>query len=491
MNRTKAKIAQPNVHIEALNTITRILAAFDAESQEKVAELRSFTEYLHDQILVIQKQMVDAWDAFSAERRQPGAAVPDKPTNMELTSPNVIYHLAQPQFASVFRGLVTFKVDVCEMRTEVDILAQFQQLETIEAYGLRLPLYTLQTDLPIVRALKHMKIKAVSVQWMAGRTFPNMEDCTITWPHYPETLALGGGVDLPVCTRFMYGDHIIDTLPNFRIPKLDTLIVRNEAWNKPRGSMQLAAVWNGTAGQVPPLKPRVLHLDTQCHDQHLINALSMLSELEELRLGVVRPDALGKGFFSALQAKRGNSSRSASGATHVATLCPVLKAFGIRYWRWNRDGEGDEVTPLLRVIIESRQKTDTPLQSFKFWPTKETPEEGATELCILDDILESFPNMEDCTIVWPHCPETLAPGGGVNLPVCMPFTYRGPHLPAAPQLRYPRVRHTHRPGQSVEQAERKHAARPPFTYRRPPHPSAPQPRYPRIRHAHCPGRSVE
>ena len=305
----------------------------------------------------------------------------DKLTDMELSSPNSIYALSQPQFTSIFRRLVHFKVDVREMRTEVDILAQFQHLETLEAYRLRLPNYSTDVDLPLVRTLKWMKIKTVSVQWMAGRTFPNMGECTIIWPHYPESLAQGGGVDLPACTQFTYDDHIIDTLPNFRIPKLDTLIVRNEAWNKPRGSTQLAAVWNGTAGQVAPLKPRVLHLDTQCHDQHLINALTMLPELEELQLGVVRPDGLGKKFFGALQAKKGRSSRSAASATHTCTLCPALKTFGIRYRRWIRDDETDEITPLLKKIAESRQKTDTRLQSLKFWPTKEIADDAAEELC--------------------------------------------------------------------------------------------------------------
>jgi len=299
--------------------------------------------------------------------------------NMELSSPNAVYHFIQPQFVPMFRRLVTFKVDVREMRAEVDILRHFEQLETLEAFRLRLPLYTIETDLPLVRTLKRIKIKTVSVQWMAGRALSNLEECTIIWPHYPETLALGGGVDLPVCTHFTYDDHVIDTLPNFRIPKLDTLIVRNEAWNKPRGSTQLAAVWKGV-GHVTPLKPRVLHLDTQCHDQHLINALMMLPELEELYLGLVRPDALGKKFFGALQAKKGRSSRSSS-ATFVCILCPKLITFGVRYRRWVREDERDEIRPLLQKVIASRQKTDTSLESVKFWPMKDTPDEDFLDLC--------------------------------------------------------------------------------------------------------------
>ena len=298
---------------------------------------------------------------------------------MELSSPNVIYHFSQPHFASIFRRLVTFKVDFREMPTEVDILGHFEHLETLEAFRLRLPTYTIETDLPLVRTLKRITIKTVSVQWMAGRTFSRLEECTIIWPHYPEALAPGGGVDLPACTHFTYDDHVIDTLRNFRIPKLDTLIVRNEAWNKPRGSTQLAAVWKGV-GHFTPLKPRVLHLETQCHDQHLINALTVLPGLEELYLGLVRPDGLGKKFFGALQAKKGRSSRSSS-APYVSMLCPNLRTFGIRYRRWIREDECDEITPLLYKAIESRQKTSTPLESVKFWHTKDTPEELFLDLC--------------------------------------------------------------------------------------------------------------
>ena len=332
--------------------------------------LESFRIQNHCEDSILFEQLLDTVGKSSHE----------KLIAMELSSPNAIYHLAQPQFTSIFRRLVTFKVDVREMRTEVDILTHFEQLETLEAFRLRLPTYGPETDLPLVRTLKRMKIKTVSVQWMAGRTFPKLQECDIIWPHYPEALAPGGGVDLPVCTDFSYDDHIIDTLPNFRVPKLDTLVVRNEAWNKPRGSTQLAAVWKG-ADHSAPLKPRVLYLDTQCHDQHLINALTMLPELEELYLGVVRPDGLGKKFFGALQAKKGKGSRPSS-ASHVSMLCPNLRKFGIRFRRWLHDNERDEITPLLRKVVDSRRKSDTPLESCKFWPTKDTADALAIDLCI-------------------------------------------------------------------------------------------------------------
>jgi hypothetical protein len=308
-----------------------------------------------------------------------GSSSHEKLTDMELSSPNAIHYLAQPHFATIFRRLVTFKVDIRKMRTRVDILTHFEQLETLEAHCLRLPPYPVGTHLPLTRTLKRMRITDVSVQWMAGRIFPNMEECAIIFPRHPETLMHGGAVDLPVCTHFTYNDHAIDVLPNFRIPKLDTLIIQNEDRNKHRGNTQLAAVWGEVLGQATPLKPRSLHLDVQCHDQHLINALEILPELEELYLGVARPDGLGKKFFSALRAKKGKSSHSSSTA-YALTLCPNLRIFGIRYRRWICDAERDEITPLLYGVIESRQKAGAPLQSVKFWATKDLNEQ-AVELC--------------------------------------------------------------------------------------------------------------
>jgi hypothetical protein len=93
---------------------------------------------------------------------------------MVLSSSNAIYHFAQPEFASISHRLITFKVDVREMRIGVDTLAQFERLETLEAYRLRLPTYPIETDLPLVSMLKRTKIKTLSVQWMAGRIFPNL-----------------------------------------------------------------------------------------------------------------------------------------------------------------------------------------------------------------------------------------------------------------------------------------------------------------------------
>jgi hypothetical protein len=316
-------------------------------------------------------------------------------TYIEISTPNALWYLASPKHHPLFSRLRHFKVDVREMRDPADILPYFENLEVLEAYRLHLPDYHHDVDLPIVRTLRRMSIKIVSVQWMSGRTFPSLEECTIIWPHHPETLCLRGGVDLPVCTQFTYDDHLIEPMAEFRVPNLDAMVVRNEAWNRPRGSAQLASVW-GESTTTRWLRPRILHLDTQCYDQYLINALQLHPDLEELVLGLVRPDGLGKKFFNNLVARQlkggasSSSSLSLSGLAQsntaastgllVAPLVPSLKVFGVRYRRWIKENEKDEIKPMLVKIIQSREKSEVPLQSVKFWPTKDTPEEDAEEL---------------------------------------------------------------------------------------------------------------
>ena len=312
----------------------------------------------------------------------------EKLTHVEIAAPNVICFLSEPCYRPFFSRLRYFKVDVREMKEPADILPFFENLEVLEAYRLNLAVYCHDRDLPLARTLKRMSIKIVPVQWMSGRTFPLLEDCTIVWPHHPETLHSHGGVDLPACTKFTYDDHLIEPMSEFRLPKLHKMVVRNEAWNKPRGSTQLASVW-GESMNPQWLRPRVLHLDTQCYDQHLINALLLLPDLEELVLGLVRPDGLGKKFFNSMVARRMKGVSSSSGSAQpngassgqlVAPLLPKLKVFGMRYRRWIREKEKDEITPLLEKIIQSREKTEVPLQSVRFWPTKDTLEEDGKEL---------------------------------------------------------------------------------------------------------------
>lgn len=315
-----------------------------------------------------------------------------KLTILDLSSASALYRFADPS-SSVFRHLRTFKVDFAEMKDPLDILPQFQCLEDMYVHRLHLPLYSQTAHLPLTYTLKRMFLKSTSTQWMHNRTFSKLVECTIIWPHFPETLLGHNGVDLPACTIFTYDDHLLQPLGAFNLPVVNTLVVRNEAWNRPRGSQQLGFIWGPNLSIERVLRPRVLHLDTQCYDQHLITALKMMPQVEELILGLVRPDALGKKFLLAMIAKKGRDSvRSTNtdagndvlgvdtGPAWTPSLCPNLNTFGLKYRRWLRDYENDELTPLFLKVVETRSKSGTPLKSFKVWPTKDTLDQGAREL---------------------------------------------------------------------------------------------------------------
>jgi len=314
-----------------------------------------------------------------------------KLTTLELSSAPALYRFAEASFA-VFHFLRKFKVDLAEMKEPLDLLPHFQCLEEMHVHRLHLPLYSNTVHLPLTRTLKRLFLKSTSVQWMNNRTFPNLVECSIIWPHFPETLLGQSGVDLSSCIDFTYDDHLLQPLGAFKLSSVDRLVVRNEAWNRPRGGQQLGFIW-GSNLSISILRPRVLHLDTQCYDQHLITTLKMIPRVEELILGLVRPDALGKKFLLAMTAKRGRvnphptnneAGKGVSGVdsspTWTASLCPNLRVFGLKYRRWLREYENDDLTPLFRKIVETRSKSEMPLQSLKVWQTKDTPEQDAQEL---------------------------------------------------------------------------------------------------------------
>ena len=317
-----------------------------------------------------------------------------KLADVEITSTDALMFFSNPVYHSFFKHLKRFKVDGRGMRDPVDILPSFESLEVLEAYRLRLPVYNDTVDLPIVRTLKRMFCKFASVGWMSARTFPALQDSTIIRAYMMPPCSSNIRPLFSSCTRFTYEDRSMELVSEFRLPKLDKMVIRNEAWNRLGGSTQLASVWGGAANS-GWLRPRVLHLEIHCYDRALINALRLHPNLEELVLGLVRPSALGKKFFNSMVARKlkktsslpdsnfaSAQSNEASSNLLVAPLIPNLRVFGVRYRRWIRETEKDHVTPLLKKIIQSREKTEVPLRSVKFWPNECTPEEDALELVL-------------------------------------------------------------------------------------------------------------
>jgi hypothetical protein len=117
-----------------------------------------------------------------------GSSSHSKLTYMELMSLNAVNRLSQPQFVSIFRPLITFKVDVRDMSSEADILPHFERLEILEACGLCLPHYPADQDLPVVRTLKHIKLKGLATT--NRRLTPGDISSNLYQPYLPRTQTL-------------------------------------------------------------------------------------------------------------------------------------------------------------------------------------------------------------------------------------------------------------------------------------------------------------
>ena len=90
----------------------------------------------------------------------------------------------------------------------------------------------------------------------------------------------------------------------------------------------------------------------------------MLLELEELHLGALVHDRLGKMFFTSLQAEETKEGDTQE-VIQKCRLCASLKTLGICSSFWVNDTP-DKITPLLDQLVKLRQQTDTVL-SAKFW----------------------------------------------------------------------------------------------------------------------------
>ena len=144
------------------------------------------------------------------------------------------------QFVSISRGLVTFKLDVREMQTEVENLTQFEHLDTLKAYRSRLPSYPVEANRPLVRTVQYTRDQA---------HLHAVDGCRYLSKHSKVHFHLAALPRDPRewrrCrpSRFTYDDPIIDVLPNLRIPKLDTPIVLDDA-GRNREEVRSSPVWS-------------------------------------------------------------------------------------------------------------------------------------------------------------------------------------------------------------------------------------------------------
>ena len=299
-----------------------------------------------------------------------------KLTSMEIHSFPAVQYLLQPAHSSVFCSLTTFRAKLPKMNQPVDLLPHFMQLEVLELTNLLLPSLDNDSLLPLAPTLRHLYLKSVSIQWMGGRVFSQLENCTIIAPL--ADLPPHHDVQLPVCTKLHVENWNISPAGQFFAPTLDQLRVKSNAWSPYKGNEQVLEFVR--AGFGVGLQPKSLSLSVTCTEQVLLSVLRLLPELVELKLDLPRPSALGKHFFTRLLARPGNQLVNESrfdwrelfrenGTEWRCTVCPSLRDLELTYHKWLRPGYNDDFIPPLLALSWSREKTETPLQSHVHYKT--------------------------------------------------------------------------------------------------------------------------
>jgi len=276
-------------------------------------------------------------------------------TVMEVFHPDAALHLVQPAHFQIFSSLTTLRLSCGGMQNPVDILPSLNKLEIFEAHHLRLPIYSPEVNLPLTQILRVLRLKSVSIQWMEGRIFPALDECSIIFPHHPDALQ---SVYMPSCSILKYHSNILRTLEHFHHPPLARLEVKCGQWRRWRGNLQLATLYPIFAAR----SLTCLYLEIKCSERLLAYMLGLAPSLQELWMGLSNPHALSSAFFLAFAAGGRNTSVGPSSRA-IAQLCRQLRKLHLHYKRWSRDTERNGLIPAFGAIVASHPAKE---QAFSF-----------------------------------------------------------------------------------------------------------------------------
>ena len=239
------------------------------------------------------------------------------------------------------------------MESPADILPHLQRIEQFHAHHLYFPIYPPDAPLPLIQTLRSLHLKSVSVQWMAGRVFPVLQRCDITFPHHIDTICLQP-VTMPACDNLSYDSNDLVPLRYFRDLPLDRLAVKNWQWNVTRGNLQLIAICHMIIPHAQSLS--VLDIQVRCSEKLLTCMLSHLPALGSLYLRLASPRALSETFFQAFIATESNADIPCEmGGPPGLPLCLYLVELEVNYERWLRGPERMALLQIFGDIVSSRE----------------------------------------------------------------------------------------------------------------------------------------
>ena len=292
-------------------------------------------------------------------------------TTVEIKSPNVISFLT-PAYSSFFHSINVLSLDAPGMRDPVDLLPHLHQLETFTVSHLSFTTYPNHVELPFVRTLRHLSLRAASIQWMSGQIFHALEHCTLIFPRHQDVLHTFS-TTLPNCDRLIFHGYPLKILGGVSAHKLRHLSVTCSGSFNGQGSRQLVWFSSQVLGE-HRLAPKSLYICIQATSQAWMSSLVFMSHLEELVIHCAQPTSLGAKVFRSLATHpvyTSNMGIAPSPGELGAPLCPSLRRFMLMYDRWLRPTEQFDLIPVLKMVIQSRQHSNYALKCFTLWTTSD------------------------------------------------------------------------------------------------------------------------
>ena len=270
-------------------------------------------------------------------------------TGIAVADLKAVLYLGRPTFLQIFHSVRSLNIQLSKrMDSPVDILPYLERLEALEAHRFCFPIYPPDTHLPLTQTLHSLHLKCVSVQWLAGRDFPRLQQCSIVFPHHASTIR---SVNMPSCSSLKYDSNNVDTIRHFQLPSLAKLEVICGQWSPQRGNLQFMALHPifSTAQSLTNL-----HLQVRCSEKVLVYMLRLIPALKGLWLGLSFPHALSKAFFQEFVARRPNAREMIGLSTQpIRPFCGQIKRLHLHYKRWLRGLEKTGIIQLFGDIMAS------------------------------------------------------------------------------------------------------------------------------------------
>ena len=315
---------------------------------------------------------------------------------VRLQSSFATAHILQPKFFPVLQNLIVLIISGGDVLEPFALLPTFTQLQIFEADHLRLLFYEPKSDLPLLYTLRKLRLRACSVQWMAGRQFPCLEECAILLPHHWETFQQHQ-VQLPSCKKLTYHGYPMTTAQFFHVPEMRAMELISHDCNERRAYQHLLHLYR-VDGRI--LNLTTLHITFQCSEQVLIKVLEYLVPLQNLVLSIAHPSPYWQDFLESLAAKPSTNDWPAwspwksdyqkwdewcSSQTWYANVLPHLKYLGIQRPKGFSRSERLGNFPLLRLVGWTRAHLALPLEHLKVWERR-----GSTDGIAVDYISAGY-----------------------------------------------------------------------------------------------------